>query len=356
MKLNVTILRNELEEDHKLWIKACEEHKDDIEFRVVNLTSSAWFEDLQKRPFDVLLAKPGGLTTPFKQLYDERIFILSYLWQDKIFPSPIEIYMYENKRFLYTWLKANNIPHPDTRIFYNNQEALFYTEECRLPLVAKTNIGASGSGIKIIRNRLDASNYIKDTFSRRGASRRTGPNLMKGGIIKRGFYYLIHPSEISKKLDIYQIRGGDRQKDFVIFQEYIPHDFEWRTVRIGDSFFAHKKIKLGEKSSGSLLKNYDNPPLDLLNFIRLITDKYGFHSVAIDIFESDRGFLVNEVQCMFGQSDPYQMLMDGKPGRYRYTDNKWLFENGDFAKDACFNLRLEYLISLFKNRNLNYPL
>ena len=84
-------------------------------------------------------------------------------------------------------------------------------------------------------------------------------------------------------------------------------------VRIGDSFFAHKKLKILEKSSGSLLKNYDSPPLKLLDFVKAITDKHGFYSQAVDIFESERGYLVNEMQCIFGQSDPYQMMVDGRP-------------------------------------------
>ena len=50
------------------------------------------------------------------------------------------------------------------------------------------------------------------------------------------------------------------------------------------------------------------------------------------------------MQCIFGQSDPYQMLIDGKPGRYRYIDDNWVFEEGDFAKDACYPLRLDLFI------------
>ena len=114
---------------------------------------------------------------------------------------------------------------------------------------------------------------------------------------------------------------------------------------IGDSYFAHKKLKAGNKSSGSLLKNYDNPPVDLLDFVRQITDRHGFHSQAIDIFESTRGYLVNEMQCIFGQSDPYQMLIDGVSGRYLYLKDKWTFEKGDFTRNACYNLRLEFILS-----------
>jgi hypothetical protein len=347
MKLKAIILRNELEDDHILWVKACEEYCDRVDYRVVNLTSNNWLEEIQKLPGDIMLAKPGGLTAPYKQLYDERIYILAYILGYKIFPSPLEIFIYENKRFLSHWLKANNIPHPSTEVFYDKKGALKHSEECKFPFVAKTNIGASGSGVMIIRNKIDAHKYIKDTFSGKGSPQRTGPNLDKGGIIKRGFHYILHPSDITKKLNIYNTKTVNLQKGFVIFQEHIPHDFEWRTVRIGDSFFAHKKLKMGDKSSGSLLKNYDNPPLDLLDFVREITDKYKMYSQAIDVFESDRGYLVNEMQCIFGQSDPYQMLVDEKPGRYKYNQNKWIFEEGDFARNRCYNLRLEFVLNEF---------
>lgn len=344
MKLKAIILRNELEGDHILWIKACEDYKTQVEYRIVNLTSNNWLEEIQKDPFDILLAKPGGLTAKFKQLYDERVFILAYTLGYKVYPSPMEIFIYENKRFLSLWLKANNIAHPATEVFYDKKEALDYIEKCKLPVVAKTNIGASGSGVQIIKSNEDARRYIIETFSGRGATQRSGPNLVKGGLIKRGFHYIIHPMDIRRKMSIYRTVSENMQKGYVIFQEYIPHEFEWRVVRIGESFFAHKKLKTGDKSSGSLLKNYDNPPMDLLDFVKEITDRHEFYSQAVDIFESERGYLVNEMQCIFGQSDPYQMLIDSKPGRYLFADGKWVFEEGDFAKNECYDLRVEYVL------------
>ena len=61
-KIKTIILSNELKDDHNLWVKACKEYNEKIEYRVVNLTSCNWLEEIQKEPFDILLAKPGGLT------------------------------------------------------------------------------------------------------------------------------------------------------------------------------------------------------------------------------------------------------------------------------------------------------
>ncbi|RPI79456.1 MAG: hypothetical protein EHM45_02890 [Desulfobacteraceae bacterium] len=349
-KIKAVILANETKDDHGLWLKACERYHEAIDYRVVNLTAGDWFEAVHREEFDVLLARPGGLTASYKQLYDERIHILGLTLGYPVFPAPLEIFIYENKRFFYSWLKATQIPHPGTVVCYERREALTHVEKCMFPVVAKLNIGASGSGIRIIEDRDEAVRYIERTFSSKGAPKRWGPNFASGGILKRGVHYLLHPADIKKKIDIYRTKFNQAQTGFVLFQEYIPHEFEWRVVRIGESFFAHKKLKAGEKASGSLLKGYENPPLGLLDFVREITEKHGLYSQAVDVFESERGYLVNEMQCFFGQSDPHQMLVDGIPGRYIRTSLGWKIEKGEFNQNQCFDLRLEYVIGQFKGK------
>jgi hypothetical protein len=342
-KLRCVILKNELSNDHLLWVKACEKYADLVEYRIVEFTQNTWWDQLSEKEYDVLLAKPSGVTNAFKQLYDERILVLDQLGKN-IYPSPNEIYIYENKRFCSFWLKANGVPHPNTAVFYSLNEAKEYLKKTNFPVVTKTNIGASGSGVQVLGGREEALNYTEQLFSGKGASKRVGPNMQKGGWAKRISHYLFHPTDIIKKYKFYQTKAADVQKDFVIFQTYTPHDFEWRVVRIGQSFFAHKKLKLGEKASGSLLKNYDNPPLSLIQFVKEFTDKYGFYSQAVDIFETADGFLINEAQCIFGQSDAYQMMVDGVVGRYIYLDQKWTFEPGDFNGNESYDLRIQHVL------------
>lgn len=348
-RLRMAILANERNEDHLHWVRSLNNYPF-IKYDIINLTINDWYEQLTQKNFNYLLAKPPGLTSSYKQLYDERIYIIDNVLKLPVYPTPTEIYIYENKRFLYSWLKANGLPHPKTYIFYSKKEALNFVENYQLPLVSKFNIGASGSGIKMLRIKADKIEYINDSFSSSGSPKRWGPNFAKGGLIKRGLKYLKHPDKIGKKLAIYNIKRTEVQKGFVILQEYIEHDYEWRIVTIGDSYFAHKKLKIGDKASGSLLKDYCNPPLHLFDFSKDIFNKFNFTSQAIDVFVNKKGeFLINEMQCMFGQSDPYQMLVDEKPGRYRYINNKWSFEVGDFAKNQCFDLRVEHVLSLINS-------
>ena len=98
MRIKAIILRNELKADHDLWIRACEFYQEQLEYRVVNLTSNNWFEEVHREPFDILLAKPGGLTAPFKHLYDERIYILGVVLGDKVFASPREKIIYVKQK------------------------------------------------------------------------------------------------------------------------------------------------------------------------------------------------------------------------------------------------------------------
>jgi glutathione synthase/RimK-type ligase-like ATP-grasp enzyme len=343
-KYKAVILGNELPEDHLLWVHACSNVSDLLEYRIVDLTANNWFDKISDEPFDILLAKPSCITSAFKQLYDERIYVLNKICGYKVFPSINEILIYENKRLLSFWLRANDIPHPKTNVFYSEKEAKDFAGSSKYPVVAKVGIGASGSGVRILKSRNDAMEYIERTFSGKGAPRRTGPNLSQGNLAGRAIHYAFHPFELFRRLSFYKQRSRNPQKDYVLFQEFIPHDFEWRAVRIGDSFFAHKKLKAGEKASGSLLKGYDNPPPALFDFVRKITDDHGFFSQAIDLFESPQGYLVNEMQCIFGQSDPYQMLIDGKAGRYVFKEARWVFEPGDFNTNESYDLRVQFVL------------
>jgi len=337
------ILINESEIDHLGWVNACKHH--DVRYVTINLTRNNWLDEIRKnKSISYFLARPPGITAAYKLLYDERLFIISRVLNLPIFPSLEACLIYENKRFLSYWLKANKIPHPQTSVFYNMKEAFSHLKRANFPIVAKVNIGASGSGVTILNSLEEANSYIKETFTGKGARKRSGPNFEKGRLLQRGMHYIIHPKDIAKKINTYKPAHNEKQTELVIFQEYIPHTFEWRVVRIGNSFFAHKKLKHNDKTSGTLLKGYENPPLDLLNFVKDITDKYNFYSQAIDIFETNNGYLVNEMQSFFGQSDPYQMLVDEKPGRYLFMENRWIFEEGNYTSNQCYDLRLDFVL------------
>jgi glutathione synthase/RimK-type ligase-like ATP-grasp enzyme len=352
-KLRLAIIKVEIDKDYSLWETVCHEMRDFVEWESIDIDRADWLERVKNGRFDGLLAIPPGITNACKNMYDERVRILHTILDLPVYPFLEEIEVYENKKYLSYWLAANDIPHPKTWVFYHQQEAYDFVNKAKVPLVGKTNVGASGRGVTILKSNIEAIEYVENTFSGRGATRSTGPNLQKKGLVVRAIKKLANPREFMERLRHYKTEGSEIQTEYVIFQEFIPHNYEWRCVRIGDSFFAHKKMVKGEKASGSLIKGYENPPFALLDFVKEVTDIRHFRSQSVDVFETPDGrYLVNEMQCTFGQSDPYQMLVDGVPGRYCRIDDEWVFEAGDFNKYQSFLLRLEYFVEVLSSNQL----
>lgn len=351
MTYKLAIFKNETSDAHEGWVTACENSEADIRYTVIDITRDDWLEKVTGSDYHMYLTRPPDETALFKQLYDERLYILHNVLEKRIYPSYEEILVYENKKFLSYWLKANNIPHPPTRVFYHKEEALEFVRRCPLPLVGKTAVGAAGSGVRIMKNREEIYGYVNRAFSEKGIPRRWGPNVNKGSYAKRLFKRLKNiPGSLRYFREKYQSARMDPHRWFVIFQEYIPTDFEWRAVRIGDSYFAHKKLgRMGSMFSGTSKVGWDGPSEKLLDFVEMVTDKRGFLSQAVDLFEDDKGnFYVNELQCFFGSKNPHQMILDGTPGRYVRDGSGWKFEEGHFNSNNSYDLRLRHVLELIK--------
>ncbi len=351
MSYYFSVLRNESEQDHLDWVKACQQVSHQVRYKVIDITRSGWLENVLLEDFDMLLARPPGAVSFLKQLYDERICILNQVLGKRIYPTYEEILIYENKRMLSYWLEANQVPHPQTWIFYHKDEAIAFSHQCRLPLVAKTAIGASGSGVQILKTRKAVEEYINLAFSGKGIFRRWGPNLRKGDFGKRSLNRFKNiPGFLKYMKNKRRSSVTDPQKWFVIFQEYIESEYEWRCVRIGDSFFGHKKVAArGEMKSGTSEVSWEAPSTRLLNFVKEVTNRRGFLSQAMDIFEPEPGkFLVNEMQCFWGSKNPHQMIINGNPGRFIFKDSQWQFQEGCFNTNNSFDLRLQHAINILK--------
>lgn len=350
MKFDICILANETPSDHEPWVVAIKKSGLIRSFDIVNLVSENWFSEIRGKTYDLFILRPPGKTELFKRLYDERVLLINQYLSVPIYPSLYEVLIYENKRYLRDWLMVNHLPHPETFVFFDEKEAKeFLKKRQKYPIVGKTNIGASGNGVIILNDNTQLQDYIEEAFHK-GIKAKSGPKLSKGSLFKKAQKLLKIKGFLKQRIKDYLPSGLNIQYHYVILQEYISHEFEWRCVRIGDSFFAHKKIAKKGKASGHLLKRYDTVPVALLDFIRDVTNKTGLRSVSIDVFERNNTYLINEIQCFFGQSDPYQMLVNNVPGRYVYINESWTFEEGMFNTNLSYDLRLKDAISLIKKR------
>ncbi|MBN1472265.1 MAG: hypothetical protein JW925_10830 [Syntrophaceae bacterium] len=342
--MKFAILKNEFDEGYVNWVSACYKYKVDCE--IIDLISDKWLETVMDNSYNGFLACPPGREELFKKLYDERVFIINKVLNKLVYPSFDEISVHENKKYLSYWLHANNLPHPKTFVFYDQNEALYFAKSAKLPIVGKMNIGASGKGVVVFRDRNKLIEYISRSF-KDGLRQEWGPNLKMGGYKNRIIKILNDPGRIIKKIKIYQKNYNAIQKGFVILQEFIDHDYEWRVVRIGDSYFGHQKVKQGDKASGTKGIDYIAPPEELLDFVENICAKFNFNSMAIDLFEDGKGgYLINEMQCIFGHVQAFICEKDGKPGRFKKENGTWQFEEGMFNNNLSYDLRLENVLSL----------
>lgn len=309
----------ELSHYHQHFIAACRELE--VSYKLLDITSTDWVEKVRNSGCDAFLVWPSAIFTIWKNMYDERLRIMVEDLGKIIYPSQKEIWIWESKRRMRDWFKAHNVPHPVTEVFFDLDHALDFINNARLPLVMKTNHGASSKGVIIMKEKNEAIKLVRRVFN-------------EGVVLKNG-------------------DPRDRQWGSVILQEYLPEVKEWRMVRIGKSYFGHPKGRAGDFHSGSGVVLWDSPNEELLTMLRKVTDAGSFSSMCLDVFEtSDGRYLANELQTVFGASySQDQLRIDGVAGRYIYnpeTDG-WIFESGDFARNACANLRVEYLIETLQN-------
>jgi len=347
--LKVAILRDHHQESSEPWETACK--KRGIEFLVINILRNDWLDLLLQYDPSFCLSRPPGDIRQNKNLFDEKIFFLENFTSFEVFPGFLESYIYENKSTLAWFLNTNNIKHPKTFVSSDRNEAEQFLNYSNFPMVSKTLIGAAGSGVKILRTKRQAENYINKAFAF-GIKRRYGPNRKTGTPILWFIKAIKSPKYLFKKLNLYKERNKEIQKNIVLFQQYIPHDYEWRCVKIGESYFAYKKLRINDLASGSKQFVYGKPPFELLDFTKSLCERFDFNFMAIDLFYQNGLILVNELQTIFGHKNSYICKVDDKPGRYVYYNKEWIFQEGDFNTNESYDLRLQTAIDLFNSRKI----
>ena len=300
---------------HGSYVAACQELG--VPFSVIDLSASDWLNQVNESGCTILLVWGDACLSIWNSMIKDRLEILERDVGMTVFPTMREMWFYEDKRRLAYWLAANGIPHPKTWVFYNHEECQQFITTCDLPVMFKASFGAAASGVKLFCERKKLRRFIREVF-------------------RKGF----QPNGLDRR---------DRQWGTVLLQEYLSGVKEWRLVRVGDSFFGHLKGSADGFHSGSGLVEWDIPEERHLNFLHEVTEKGGFRSMDVDVFETiDGRLLVNELQAVFGASRSVdQMRKDGVPGRYIQNPkgSGWIFEPGDFSRNACANERIRYLIA-----------
>jgi hypothetical protein len=268
-------------------------------------------------------------------MYDERLYVISKLMGKEIYPSYDELFIYENKRMMSYWLDLQQIPHPKTYVFYDKKDYFdFLKENKKYPLVFKLNVGGSSKGVKLIKSKLKAKYIGHKIFGLYNPKLAHGYTPVTTGIFR-------FPARSTK------------QYFYILLQEFENIKWEWRIIKIGNSYFGHKKLLKGGFASGSGRSELAAPPETLLRMVKDICERGNFYSMDADIFETEDGrFLVNELQSLFGSIKDSQMSVNGKPGRYTYQGGKFVFEEGVFNRFGSALLRVEHFMEILNAKKM----
>ena len=311
---------------HAYYEAACRELG--VPYTIVDVTTSDWVNKVLADDSAIYLFRPFVLSSFGRAVYEERAFFMENNLKKNLFPRYEELWPYESKRRCANLLQLHNVPHPQTWVFFSREEARLFVQNARYPLVFKTDLGAEAYGVRIVGSPREGEAIVRQCF---GKGIRSGP-----------------------------CDPRDRNYDQVLFQEYLADVKEWRVIRIGDSYFAYEKGKKGDFHSGSKVVLYGTPPEGLLEFSRQALDKMGLNCVAADILvDPAQRFFVNEIQAYYGANETnglyfengqriflednqtIEMRINGRAGRYFYSGGQWLFEEGDFSRNAGCNLRVK---------------
>ncbi len=330
MKLGIlTAFRNE----HKSYVKSCESLG--VDYEIIDIISDNWLDDIINSDCDGFLCRTPSKFQERKNMFNEKLYIINKFLNKPIYPSYDELYLHENKKMMYYFMKLNNIPHVETHVFYDKAEYFDFIEKTIYPIVFKTSIGSTSKGVEIIKSKNKARKIGNKIFG------RLNNKLAKG----------YTPQRTGKILPV--SARGLLQRHFVILQAFKKIKWEWRIVKIGDSYFGHKKLLDGDFASGTRKKGWGKPPRQLLDIARNLSDYHGFLSVGIDIFETNDGnFLVNEIQSIIGHSTEHLMHIDGKPGRLIYQNGEYIFEEGHFNEHKSYLLRVKHMIDILKAKGV----
>jgi|WetSurMetagenome_2_1015567.scaffolds.fasta_scaffold46695_2 hypothetical protein len=299
-------------------------HAVGVSYVLYDIGNPDLFVELKKTICNALVICPAHDNNVIRNIFHETAQVINSEMNIFLYPSLRELNFYEAKRTLSYFLTLNNIPHPKTAVFNDLDAAVKYLNDSSYPLVFKTHLGASASGVEILPNRKQALKLARHLFNK----------------------YYLRKMETEKRAT---------EWGYMLVQEFVNETKEYRIIKIGDSWFGYQKWKSSDQvfMSGSGVLKWIDPSVKLLNFCYEIASRHKFTSMCFDIFEDkSENFLVNELQTWFGSYDPTEMYVDGIPGRYCKIEGKWVFEPGMYNVHGSMALRV---VDIIKSLQLNEP-
>jgi glutathione synthase/RimK-type ligase-like ATP-grasp enzyme len=255
-----------------------------------------WAESVLGSGLDGHLVRLRHATYVERGLDDARLALL-HLEGVPAWPTPAEAFLYEDKARAAWLLAARGVPHVPTLTFIRFADAEAYLSAADYPLVMKTRIGAGGSGVERLENVRSALALARACLDGRWQRRAADPR--------------------------------DADFGYLTVQPFIADAREHRVIRLGETYFAHGKVRApgGWRYSGSGSRDWELPGVHVLDAGAEVMDRLGMTCGAVDILEQPDGrWAVLEAQAWYEGFRAAQMDVDGVPTIAKRTASGWSFE------------------------------
>jgi len=323
-----------------------------VEFQLYDIYSCNWIDEIRTLNPDGCIYSGEFRFASWRDLFRERIRFLNEQLGIPLYPRLHEYDLWESKRKMSYWLKANHVPHAETWVFGDKEEAYHFILEAEYPIVFKTDFGNASFGVRILKNRKQALAIWSKSF---GNGFRIPTYNSASLDLRNRIKAIVRPAYRS----ITGIRDipRDVEVDIMLLQKAIDIKNEWRVIKSGDCYFGHQKLpSLKGMRSGSSLVGWVVPPIELFEFVKVICEKGDFSTMCVDVFEDSKGqYYVNELQTIFGVIAPNQMYkkvrdkLVGIKICFDRTANTWTEEEGEFGQDYHYRTRLKTFVAILNN-------
>jgi glutathione synthase/RimK-type ligase-like ATP-grasp enzyme len=216
------------------------------------------------------------------------------------FPNSLMLWLYDDKIRESFFLRQHGHPTPDTFISFSPEEARNFLEAAAYPLVAKTHMGASSSGVILLRDRTQAFDLLKGIFRE--------PTLLEK--VKEKYYFLPRMAK-GDFLLARKYRFVDACPRYLYAQAFIETDFDWRITTLGKdllSVFVRKNRPGDFRASGSgrwEMVEPENLPVEACDLALAISNRHGFTSMAYDFMLGPKGWVIGEISMTFMLNEVY---------------------------------------------------
>ena len=100
---------------HKFYISACLDMN--ISYKVLDIRKSNWIQIIKNAGCDAIVCWASVSTMVLKEMIDEKLRFIDNELNMRVYPTALEVWLYENKRRVRDWLILNNFDIPMTWCF-----------------------------------------------------------------------------------------------------------------------------------------------------------------------------------------------------------------------------------------------